>query len=80
MASMREQMPQCAAFLDQMRETFGAEEIDAKIRQRMKAGEFWAIEGKVVFGNPPREQLIKAGLLPPDPPAPFIVKAKERTR
>lgn len=26
----------------------------------------WAIEGDVVVGKPPREELIRAGLLPPD--------------
>lgn len=70
MSSMRDQMPQCAAFIDSLRAEFGAAGIDKKIKERMQRGEFWAIEKGVVLGKPPRDQLIKAGLLPPEPSAP----------
>lgn len=43
--SLREAMPNVAAFIDDMRDTFGADVINAQIRRGMK-GEpgFWASE------------------------------------
>lgn len=49
--SLREAMPLTAAFIDEMREAFGADMIDAQIRQGI-AGEpgFWASENGQAIG------------------------------
>lgn len=50
--SMREEMPVTAAWIDRMREAFGAEHIDGQIRKGMK-GEpvFWASENGHTVGT-----------------------------
>jgi hypothetical protein len=50
--SMREEMPVTAAFIDRMRQAFGAEHIDGQIRKGMK-GEpvFWASENGQEVGT-----------------------------
>ena len=44
--SLREAMPETAAFVDVMRDTFGAAEINARIKEGMVGtpGRFWAKE------------------------------------
>jgi len=49
---MREAMPQVTAFIDSMREAFGAELINGAIRNGLKDGTFWAVEGDQVVGMP----------------------------
>lgn len=51
--SMREQMPQTAAFIDSLREAFGADMINEQIRRGL-AGEptFHAIEAGHELGTP----------------------------
>lgn len=51
MSSMREAMPQTAAFVDMLREAFGADAIDPSIRRGL-AGEptFYAEENGHVLG------------------------------
>lgn len=53
-ASLREQMPETAAFVDLMREAFGAEQINASIRKGMAGlpGHFHASENGVEAGTP----------------------------
>lgn len=42
---LRESMPQCAAFIDEMRAAFGAEEINAQIKLGMQGAQtFHAVE------------------------------------
>lgn len=36
---LRETMPQCAAFIDELREVFGAEEINAQIKLGMQGAQ-----------------------------------------
>lgn len=52
--SMREQMPQCAAFIDSLRDAFGKEHIDGQIRAGMR-GEpvFYASENGHTLGTKP---------------------------
>lgn len=51
--SMREQMPECSAFIDQLRDAFCREHIDAQIRAGMR-GEptFFAQENGHTLGTP----------------------------
>jgi hypothetical protein len=54
--SLRDAMPQTAAFIDELRKAFGAEMIDAQIRKAMK-GEpdcFYAEEAGHQVGTPIR--------------------------
>lgn len=54
--NMREAMPQCAAFIDWLREGFGRESIDTAIRQSLKTGYgFNAQENGHGVGNPVNE-------------------------
>ncbi len=49
--SLREQMPTCAAWIDDLRAAFGTETIDAAIRQGRKQGGFCAEEAGHVVGK-----------------------------
>lgn len=53
-AENRARMPIVASLLDEYAAQFPGSKI------------VWAIEGGHVVGKPPREELIRAGLLPPD--------------
>lgn len=55
--NMREQMPNVAAFIDQMRDAFGKEHIDQQIRKGMR-GEpvFFARENGHQIGTPVTEE------------------------
>ncbi|HVL76316.1 MAG TPA: hypothetical protein VM406_09885 [Noviherbaspirillum sp.] len=47
MNSLREQMPETAAFLDALRDAFGKDAIDAQVRAAFAgAPTFWAMEGR----------------------------------
>lgn len=49
---MREKMPTVAKWIDELREAFGKEEIDAQIRKGMKGQPtFWASENGVEVGT-----------------------------
>lgn len=50
---MREAMPQTAAFIDAMRETFGKDVIDQALRE----GGLYAEENGQTFGTPPSENI-----------------------
>ena len=51
---MRTAMPTTAAFIDAMRETFGADQVDPSIRAGMAGvpGKFWARENGNEIGTP----------------------------
>jgi len=51
--SMREQMPQTAAWIDELRQVFGADQIDPAIRRGMagQPNQFHAIEGEFELGT-----------------------------
>lgn len=50
---MRASMPQCAAFIDECREAFGADEINAQIRLGMQGAQtFYATENGIEVGTP----------------------------
>lgn len=49
---MRGQMPQCAAWVDALRESFGREFIDGRIRDGLKDGTCWFAEGGRYVGLP----------------------------
>ena len=52
--SLREQMPQTAAFIDELRAVFGRESIDAQIRAGMRGDPmFWASEAGHEIGTKP---------------------------
>lgn len=52
-ANMRESMPTIAAFVDELREVFGAETINRSIKAGMagQPGKFWATEGGMEVGT-----------------------------
>ena len=53
--SLREDMPVVAAFIDDLREAFGRDAIDAQIRLGMAGhGTFWASENGIEVGSRPR--------------------------
>lgn len=49
---MREQMPKCAAWVDALRESFGREFIDGRIRDGLKDGTCWFAEAGHYIGQP----------------------------
>jgi hypothetical protein len=49
---MRQAMPGVAGFIAAMRATFGDDTIVRAMREGAKTGDFWAIEGEHVIGNP----------------------------
>lgn len=49
---MRESMPQCAAWIDDLRDAFGRESVDGWIRQGIAGGKFYAEEGDRRIGRP----------------------------
>ena len=51
--SMRDQMPQTAAWIDELRRVFGADQIDPAIRRGMagQPNQFYAIEGDFELGT-----------------------------
>ncbi|MGY6214969.1 hypothetical protein ACW73L_07390 [Methylolobus aquaticus] len=52
--SLREQMPQTAAFIDDLRAVFGKESVDAQIRAGMRGDPmFWASEAGHEIGTKP---------------------------
>ena len=55
---LRDKMPQTAKWIDELREAFGKEEIDAQIRKGMK-GEptFWAKENGIEIGTRTRKKV-----------------------
>ena len=50
--SMREQMPECAAWIDELRRVFGAENVTAWIARGMRDGSFYAAENGHAIGRP----------------------------
>ncbi|HZW25184.1 MAG TPA: hypothetical protein VFF26_06860 [Gallionella sp.] len=52
MTSMREQMPKCAAWVDALRDAFGREFIDDRIRVGLKDGTCWFAEAGHYIGQP----------------------------
>ncbi|MHB0925874.1 MAG: hypothetical protein ACYC1F_05165 [Gallionellaceae bacterium] len=50
--NLRESMPQCAAFIDELREAFGADEINAQIKLGMQGAQtFHASENGIEVGT-----------------------------
>ena len=47
---MRDAMPQCAAWLDDLRSVFGKEEVDGWVRVGLRQGTFYAEENGHVVG------------------------------
>ena len=52
MSSMREQMPRCADWVDALRDAFGREFIDGRIRAGLKDGTCWFAEAGHYIGLP----------------------------
>lgn len=52
--SMREAMPTVAAFIDGLRDAFGADQVDPSIRAGLRGepNKFWAREGGHELGTP----------------------------
>lgn len=50
--SMRAKMPECAAWLDQMRQAFGESEVTGWIRDGIAHGRFYAAENGHEIGKP----------------------------
>ncbi len=57
MASLRDQMPTVAQWIDELREAFGKEMIDTQIRKGMQGeGCFYARENGIEVGSRPVER------------------------
>jgi hypothetical protein len=70
---MRHLMPECAAFLDSLREEFGRADVDGWVRAGLANGTFYAEEGGHTVGRPqPREGYVRAFV------APAVAKEKSR--
>lgn len=50
--SMRDQMPKCATWVDALRDAFGREFIDERIRTGLKDGTCWFAEAGHYIGQP----------------------------
>ncbi len=62
---MRHLMPECAAFLDEVREAFGAQEVNQWIRDGINRGTFYAEEAGHTVGKPqPRGGYVQAYVPP----------------
>lgn len=65
---MRDQMPTCAQWVDELRDAFGKSDVDAAIREGMKADaefRFHAAEGEHAIGRPnDRDGYVQAFVLP----------------
>lgn len=75
---MREHMPECSAFIDDLRATFGAAAIDGAIRAGLRDGTFTAMEAGHQVGAPfcPWPPGVKVGDMVLGPPQ--VVRPKER--
>lgn len=63
---MRHLMPECAAFLDEVRDAFGTEEVNRWIRDGINSGTFYAEEAGHTVGKPqPRDGFVQA-YMPPE--------------
>ena len=58
-------MPITAAFIDDLRERLGAEAVTQAMREGLRDGDFFAIEGEHIVGRPTREAYLRCGLEPP---------------
>lgn len=58
--SPKTQMPEIAAWIDELRASLGVEMIDNAMRNGLKNGGFWAIEEGFVVGHPPPDALRRA--------------------
>jgi hypothetical protein len=65
--SMRTAMPQCAAWIDDLRAAFGTGEVDAWIRAGLANGTFFAEEGEHRIGRKPAPVVSVAATVPPLP-------------
>ena len=62
---MRDVMPGCAAMMDDLRSAFGADDVNAWIRDGLRDGTFHAVEGEHEIGKPqPREGYVQAFVQP----------------
>lgn len=50
--SMRDRMPECAAFIDDLRRVFGAEDVNGWITRGIRDGTFYASENGHEIGKP----------------------------
>lgn len=64
--SMRNRMPQCAAFIDSLRDAFGRESVDAWIRDGIARNRFHAAEAGHVIGSPMQWGHLGGSYLPPE--------------
>lgn len=75
--TLRDQMPQTAAFIDACREAFGAAEVDEAIRRGMRGEEgFHAIEAGIEIGTPLAAGTLDVQLFGPD----RTIKSKDDER
>ena len=62
--ALRDVMPKVAMFVDDMREAFGKDMIDAAIRGGMRGeGSFWARENGHEVGSKPLERVERGGVV-----------------
>lgn len=63
---MRDRMPQCAAFVDDLRSAFGFAEVDAWIRSGIARGRFYAEEAGHRIGRPIEWGHLGGSYVPPE--------------
>lgn len=76
--SLREQMPQCAAFLDDLRQAFGKAEVDQMIREGLANGTFYAAENGYEVGRPPEPRNWVVPYVPPPVAEPVSAPGRAR--
>ena len=64
---MRDAMPQCAAWLDDLRSVFGKEEVDGWVRVGLRQGTFYAEENGHVVGVEQDHSGYRVAACIPDP-------------
>jgi hypothetical protein len=81
MTAARKSMPQTAAFIDQLRDVFGADQVDPSIRAGLRGepNRFYALEAGLELGTPctaPADRLCR----PVDPLAAAPANHQHRSR
>lgn len=78
--SLRDAMPQCATWIDDLRAAFGRESIDKAIRDGLRRGGFCCQENGETYGTPTDwSGAVHAVMLPePSPPTDATRKGAKR--
>jgi len=72
--SLRDVMPQCAAWIDDLREAFGRDAIDQAIRDGLRRGGFCCQENGETYGKPTDWSGAVQAVMLPEPSSPTTTR------